>query len=286
MKKSMLGLIATISEQIMNRFKARGLRPGSIVALIVIMAFAMAAVIQNDSNNAPDEAQNVALAQDGPTLPPDFQFIGQGRITGGTESAWIIGGVPINLDEHTQLMSDLHGGDFVTLSGRILQDGTWLADRIESAQESKSFFTVNGRLDWIRGSVWRIGGHSLLVNLQTEVGSDLGIGDILMATFSVLENGAWLASKIVAFDKFPATPTPTPTATPTQTPEPTSAPASQPAAKPANKPAPDSKPKKSSSGSVTVCHNPGNKKGGKTMTLDQAALEGHLSHGDTLGPCP
>lgn len=246
----------------------------------------MAAFIQNHSNNGPDEAQNVALAQGDPTLPPDFQFIGQGRITGGTESAWIIGGVPIDLDEHTQLMSDLHGGDFVTLAGRILQDGTWLADRIELTQESESFFTFNGRLDWIRGSVWRIGGHSLLVNSHTEIGSELGIGDTLMATFSVLENGAWLASKIVAFDKFPATPTPTPTAAPTQTPEPTSVPTSQPAAKPADNPAPDSKPKKSSSGSVTVCHNPGHKNGGKTMTIDQAALSSHLGHGDTLGPCP
>ncbi|HEX6304383.1 MAG TPA: DUF5666 domain-containing protein [Anaerolineales bacterium] len=186
------------------------------------------------------------------------------------------------MDKHTQLMSDLHGGDFVTLAGRILQDGTWLADRIEFSQESESFFTFNGQLDWIRGSVWRIGGQSLLINLQTEVSSDLGIGDTLMATFLVLENGAWLASKIVAFDKFPATPTPTPT----ETPQPTAAPTSQPVAKPAKNSAPDSKPKKSSSGSVTVCHNPGHKNGGKTMTIDQAALASHLGHGDTMGPCP
>lgn len=263
----------------------RDLRPGLIVALIVIAAFVMAAFIQNYSYNGADEAQNVALAQGDSTQPPDFQFIGRGRITGGTETAWIIGGVPIDLSEHTQLMSDMRGGDFVTLSGRILPNGMWLADRIEISQEEESSFAFNGRLEWIRGSVWRIGRHSLLVNLQTEIGSDLGIGDTLMATFSVLDNGAWLASKIMAFDKFPITPTPTPTATPTQTPEPTSAPTSRPAAKPANKPAPNAKPKKSNSGSVTVCHNPGNKKGGKTMSLDQAALASHLNHGDIIGAC-
>jgi hypothetical protein len=248
------------------------------------MAFVMAAFIRNDPINSPNEAQYVAWAQDDPTLPPDFQFIGQGRITGGTESAWIIGGVPINLDGNTELMSDLHVGDFVTLTGRILQDGTWLADRIELTNANESFFTYNGRLDWIRGSVWRIGGHPLLVNLQTERDSDLGIGDTLMATFSVLESGAWLASRIVAFDKFPATPTPT--ATPTEAPQPTATPAPQPEVEPANDPAPASKPKNSTSGSVKVCHNPGNKKGGKTMTIDQAALQSHLNHGDSVGPCP
>jgi len=284
----MSGLISAISNRIKNRFQSGGIRPGLIFAAIVIMAFVMAAFIQNDPINSPNDAQNVALAQDGPTLRPDFQFIGQGRITGGTESTWIIGGIPINLDEHTQLMSDLHAGDFVTLTGRIVQDGTWLADRIELTQENESFFTFNGRLDWMRGSVWRIGGHSLLVNLITELGSNLGIGDTLMATFSVLENGAWLAYKIVAFDKFPPTPTPTPmpTATPTEAPQPTSIPESQPEIKPANKPGPASKPKNSTSGSVTVCHNPGNKKGGKTITLEQSALQGHLNHGDTMGPCP
>jgi hypothetical protein len=277
-------LISTISDRIKNRFQSGGLRPGFIFVIIVIIAFVMAAFVHNDPPNGTMQAQNVALAQGDPTLPPDFQFIGQGRITGGTESTWIIGGVPIHPDEHTDLMSDLHVGDFVTLTGRILQDGTWLADRIELIGAGESFFTFNGRLDWIRGSVWRIGGHALLVNLRTELGSNLGIGDTLMATFSVLESGAWLASRIVAFDKFPATPTPT--ATPTEAPQPTATPAPQPEVKPANDPAPASKPKNSTSGSVTVCHNPGNKKGGKTMTIDQAALQSHLNHGDSVGPCP
>lgn len=281
-------LISAISNRISARFQPGKLRPGLIFAVIVIVAFVMAAFIQNDPINSPNEAQNVALAQDDPTLPPDFQFIGQGRITGGTESTWIIGGVPIHLDGNTELMSDLHVGDFVTLTGRILKDGTWLADRIELSNASESFFTFNGRLDWIRGRVWRIGGHPLLVNLQTERDSDLGVGDTLMATFSVLEGGAWLASRIAAFDKFPATPTPTPTptATPTEASQATATSAPQPEVKPANDPAPASKPKNSTSGRVTVCHNPGNKKGGETITIDQPALEGHLSHGDTMGPCP
>ncbi len=35
---------------------------------------------------------------------------------------------------------------------------------------------------------------------------------------------------------------------------------------------------------VTICHKPGTP-AEKTMTLPQAAVQGHLGHGDTLGPC-
>ncbi len=31
---------------------------------------------------------------------------------------------------------------------------------------------------------------------------------------------------------------------------------------------------------VTICHK------GKTLTLPQPAVQAHLRHGDTLGPCP
>lgn len=37
-------------------------------------------------------------------------------------------------------------------------------------------------------------------------------------------------------------------------------------------------------GQVTICHKPGGK-GGHTLTVPQAALQAHLNHGDTLGPC-
>jgi hypothetical protein len=105
-------------------------------------------------------------------LPFDFQFIGQGRIAGGSDDMWMIGNVPIQVDDHTQLNNDIHPNDFVTLSGRILPNKVWLADRIELAQEGESFFTFNGPLEWVRGSSWRIGGYLLLTTLQTKLGSN------------------------------------------------------------------------------------------------------------------
>jgi len=144
--------------------------------------------------------------QDVANMPYDYQFIGQGQITGGSEEVWIIGNVPIRVAAQTQLASELHVGDFVVLTGRILQDKTWLADRIQLTQEDETYFTFNGPLEMIQESLWQIGGHSLVVNQQTEVGDNLELGQILLTTFTALEDYRWMALKIVAFDKFPAPP--------------------------------------------------------------------------------
>ena len=39
------------------------------------------------------------------------------------------------------------------------------------------------------------------------------------------------------------------------------------------------------SGKVTVCHKPGGKKGGHTLTIGRPALPAHLGHGDYEGAC-
>jgi hypothetical protein len=159
-------------------------------------------------------------AQDTANLPFDFQFIGQGRITGGSDDVWIIGNVPIRMAEHTQIVSDLHVGDFVILSGRILQDKTWLADRIQSTQEDGTFFTFNGPLEWIQKSTWQIGGHSLSINQQTQVEENLKVDQILLTTFTAPQTNTWVALKIAAFDKFPEQSTPVSTEGLTPTPVP------------------------------------------------------------------
>jgi hypothetical protein len=199
-----------------GRLTQRWLGPGSIIALVVILIVAINTITgsREETQAAPGSG---ALSPDTSNLPYDFQFIGQGRITAGSEEVWVIGGIPIHVEDRTQLMSTFHVGDFVSLSGRILDSDIWLADRIELSEEKSSHYTFNSPLDWVRGSIWRIGGHSLFVGLGTELGTNLASSEVLLATFTVHESGAWQALEIRAFDPvvFEPTPTSSPTLTPT-----------------------------------------------------------------------
>jgi hypothetical protein len=284
MRNRLFQLISGISELSLKPLQRSWLKPGLIAAVVILVAVGIPSILlsREETQAAPGSARASNSSQD-ENLPFDYQFVGQGRISGGSEQTWIIGDVPIHVNGHTQVADDLHVGDFVSLSGRILQDGRWLADRIELTPEDSSFFTYNGPLEWMRAGTWRIGGHSLLVDEHTEVESGLGIDQILLATFTGQGDGAWLALKIEAFDKFPATPTPAVSPTPKPTKRPTKTPVPAAPAQPA-KAAPKSKPA-DNSGTVTLCHRPNGKSKGKTLTLNAGAAQSHLAHGDTMGPC-
>jgi hypothetical protein len=133
----------------------------------------------------------------------------------------------------------------------------------------------------IETGAWRIGSSVLVVNEQTQVEGELAVNDLVLATFTPLEDGTWLALKIEPFDEPWVEPTPTPTVTPTAAPAVTKEPQKKVA--PSVGPEPAAKPPKNQ-GRTTICHKSG-KKGGHTMTVDGPALQSHLRHGDTLGPC-
>jgi hypothetical protein len=171
---------------------------------------------------------------------PDFQFIGQGQIVGGSGMDWLFSGLPIELDEHTQIVGDLGAGDFVVLSGRILSNGAWLADHIERSDGKDTYFTFNGPLAAMAQGTWKVGGRLLMVDERTELGSDLALNDPVLVTFTLLEDGSWLALKVEYFDEPWIEPTPTPTVTTAPAEEPAPAVISAPKKndKPAAKPKP------------------------------------------------
>ena len=194
----------------------RWLKPGIAGLLVVlVIAIALAGFTFGGSKAALRSLQ--ALSKDPRSLlgSPDFQFIGQGRIVGGSGDTWLVEGVPLQVDDHTQIVGELHAGDFVTLSGRILRNGAWLADRFEPGEAKEASFTFNGPLEGMADGVWVIGGKSLKVNEQTQVESGLAINDLVLVAFTPLEDGTWQAMKIERFDAPWIEPTPTPTVTPT-----------------------------------------------------------------------
>jgi len=180
---------------------------------ILIVGVALAGSSGSDSKTALRNAQSFSKIRGGPQGSPDFQFIGQGQIVGGVGKTWLITGVPIEMDDHTQIHGDLQAGDFVVLSGRILSSGNWLADHIEPSEENAPFFTFNGPLVAMDQGFWKIGDKSLVVDERTELGSDLALDDLVLATFTLMEDGSWLALKVEYFDEPWVEPTPAPTET-------------------------------------------------------------------------
>ncbi len=201
---------------------------------LLVVGVALAGSPDSGPRAALRKTQSVSKSRVGFLEPPDFQFIGQGQIVGGAGMGWLIGGVPIELDDNTQIVGDLNAGDFVVLSGRILSNGAWLADHIERSNEKDSYFTFNGPLVAMEQGTWKIGDKSLVVDERTELGSDLALNDPVLVNFTLMEDGSWLALKVEYFDKPWIEPTPTPTET--------LAPASEPA--PAIITAPKGKPTK------------------------------------------
>jgi hypothetical protein len=180
---------------------------------MLVVGGALAGTTGSDSKAALQKAQTFNKIRTGMQGSPDFQFIGQGQIVGGAGMDWLISGVPIELDEHTQIVGDLGAGDFVVLSGRILSNGDWLADHIERSDGKDTYFTFNGPLAAMAQGTWKVGGRLLMVDERTELESDLALNDPVLATFTLLEDGSWLALKVEYFDEPWIEPTPTPTAT-------------------------------------------------------------------------
>jgi Domain of unknown function (DUF5666) len=138
-----------------------------------------------------------------------YQFTGQGKIVGGSGATWIIGGVPIQVSNQTQLDSGLHPGDAVSVLGHISKDGKWLADRINLISEQDSFFSFGGPLEARSQTAWQVAGISLAVNDQTQLGASLQDNELVLATFKVMPDGTWLALNIESLAES-ATPSPTP----------------------------------------------------------------------------
>ena len=253
-----------------------------LIILVLVLGFTVAGSARSDIKATSRLGQAFGKDVRSWLAPADFQFTGQGWILGGAGSTWLVSGVPIQVDEHTQIIGALNAGDSVILSGRILDSGAWLADRIERADLQQPVFTFNGLLSSIEPGAWRIGSMTLTVDEASEVDVELAVNDPVLATFTPLESSTWLALKIEPFDKPWIEPTPVPTATPTPSPESASE-SQKKVAPPARSDPPPKAPK--NRGQTTICHNPNHKNGGKTMTVDGAALQSHLGHGDRFGPC-
>jgi hypothetical protein len=242
----------------------RRIRLGLGLAIVLVLGVVVVAAAKSNAPDNNSSLKSIGRAVDVSLAPRKYQFIGQGRLQAGSGDTLLVGNLPVIMNAQTQFAGSIKPGEMVSLSGSILANQSWLVDRIEPVSDTKTFFIFAGPLGTMSDSVWKVGGISVLVNQDTSIDPDLNPQEMLLVTFSVQDDGTWLASKIEALQNNPGLIPPPNTPTPTEFPTPTSISVAPvvPVA-PSVKPAPSEKSKPKNPGkSNGKGHGKGHNKGG------------------------
>ncbi|HSM70151.1 MAG TPA: DUF5666 domain-containing protein [Anaerolineales bacterium] len=115
-----------------------------------------------------------------------FELVGELEST----EPWTVAGTPLETNEATQIEEGLQVGDLVWVLGTVLEDGTWLAYSIQSAEEQTDpNIILIGVVDSV--DPWVVNGIELNVTDETDVQGDIESGMIVRAEVLVLSDGTW-----------------------------------------------------------------------------------------------
>lgn len=160
----------------------------------------------------------VVLADETPSNPT-FEFAVQGPITAISGDQWTVGGLTFTVDP--ALISDgaWAVGDWVWVRGRILTDGTLVADKVDYPNNSKERSNFTGVVESIGDTTWVVSGQTVAIDAETEWDADIQVGDPVEVSFTILPDGAWLAKEIEALEDDKEQPGAPPAVDPATTPE-------------------------------------------------------------------
>ncbi len=213
--------------------------------------------IQEDGTWVADE---IKLIEEGPVLR--FEFVGKVTSTG----PWVIGGVTVATDENTEIAEGIEVGDLARVEGTIQPDGALLAEKVSLVESLLSCLDISAVVSNVSaGQVVLLNGQVVQLDNDVQVEGDIKPAAVVLIHLCVMEDGKVVVVSIVVIFQLDILPTSTPAPTPAPT-------------------APSGGDDGGDSGQVTICHKPDGKNP-HTLTVPQSALNGHLGHGDTLGPC-
>jgi len=172
---------------------------------------------------------------------------------------WIVSGISLETDDDTEIEPGIGVSDTVQVTAVILPDGTFLAKTIVLIDDDTfplGCFTIATTVIGISGSVVTLEGlPAITLDDDIEVEGDLAPNTIIIITLCVSEDGTITIITIIVISNVTLPPTLPPGGG-------------------------DDDDDGGNSDKVTICH-----KGRNTLTVAQAALGGHLGHGDTIGAC-
>ena len=126
----------------------------------------------------------------------EFEFTGvvQGM------APWVVSGISFQTNDQTEIGAGIKVGDRVRVAGRVLDDGTWLAEAIKRMDDGARFQFV-GRVTRI--NPWIVSGVPISVTRQTEIDNNIRIGDLVRVEGRILSDGTLLAEQIKRLDTPP-----------------------------------------------------------------------------------
>ncbi len=131
-----------------------------------------------------------------PPAEPVFQVSGEGEVTQIGEQ-WTIGGQTFATDAQTVIVGNPQVGDWVKVQGRLLEDGSKVADQIVLVRHvPRDGFTLTAVVTAIGVEQWLLGNTVILLDEETAVDDDIELGDRVRVTGVVLADGSLLARRI------------------------------------------------------------------------------------------
>ncbi|MGB8980236.1 MAG: DUF5666 domain-containing protein, partial [Anaerolineales bacterium] len=114
-----------------------------------------------------------------------FELVGQLEST----DPWMVTGNTFAVRASTQIAEGLEAGDLVSVKGIILEDGTWLANSIQPAEEPQTAPTIVliGKVE--STDPWVVNGITLNVTTETTISGEIAPGKLVRVEILLLEDG-------------------------------------------------------------------------------------------------
>ncbi|MBN1372209.1 MAG: FecR domain-containing protein [Anaerolineaceae bacterium] len=166
--------------------------------------------------------QVIVVEEGGAATQPAYAFDVQGPIEAMVGDQWTVGNLSFFVDPALVAGGNWNLDDWVRVRGRILADGSLVADWIQLVSGDKVMAHFSGLVESIGAESWVVGGKTVMIDSNTEIEAGLAIGDPVEVGFVVVESGDWLALEIVSIkeksvESIPGTVTGTNTRTPQAT---------------------------------------------------------------------
>lgn len=163
---------------------------GGVILLLACTALGIGGQPDDDSLLRQEDGVIEVQDEDSGWMPVAGEAIF--TLTGELESMdpWAVAGVSLATNEATQIEEGLQPGDLVRIQGTVLDDGTWMAYSIRSAeQQTDPIITLIGVVDSI--DPWVVIGIQLNVTDKTDVQGEIMTGTIVRVEILLLEDGTW-----------------------------------------------------------------------------------------------